>query len=375
MNILFLCDQLAVGGAERQLLLLARGLKNKGHGVQVAVFKSGGPLEPELAEAGIPLIDLQKNNPVSHIFRLITLLRQSPPDVLHSYLPMANLVAALATLFTPRVRLVWGVRASNLDLSYLGWHDRRSRVVIQLNRLFCRLADLIIANSQAGADHHRRLGYPWARLSVIPNGIDTRRFQFDPQAREGIRRAWGVGEGVALIGVVGRLDPMKGLPTFLRAGAMLTRKMPQVQLVVVGDGPVEYRQDLQRQGEALGLGEALTWAGGRSDTPGVYSALDVLVSASWFGEGFSNVIGEGMAVGLPCVVTDVGDAGVIVGEAGIIVPPRDAEAMVGALERVLGLSGEERQQMGEMARARMAEQFSTDLLVARSEVELVGLCA
>src|SRR5687767_5895277 len=122
--------------------------------------------------------------------------------------------------------------------------------------------------------------------------------------------------------MVGRLGPIKDDPILLRMAAILNGQRARTRFSCIGDGPRKYEQELQALGDSLDLGRSLIWAGVRQDMPAVYNALDLLCSAST-GEGFSNVIGEAMACGVPCVVTDVGDSNWIVGESGHAVPPRD----------------------------------------------------
>ena len=152
-------------------------------------------------------------------------------------------------------------------------------------------------------------------MAVIPNGIDTSRFREMPGSGARLRALWGVRDDQILIGLVGRLDYMKDHPTFLRAAAKLTHHNDSVRFVCVGGGPISYAAQLKDLSSELGLHDRIVWAGDQDDMPSVYSALDLLVSSS-SGEGFSNVIGEAMACGVPCVVTDVGDSALIVGETG-----------------------------------------------------------
>jgi glycosyltransferase involved in cell wall biosynthesis len=163
---------------------------------------------------------------------------------------------------------------------------------------------------------------------------------------------------------------MKDHGTFLDAAARLAAERDDVRFVCVGDGLPAYRASLERRAAELGLGARLTWAGRRGDVPAVLSALDLLTSSSAFGEGFSNVIAEAMACGVPCVVTDVGDSAAIVGELGAVVPPRDPRALVGAWCTVL----ERRDEFPEAElRGRIERKFSLDALIERTERALVAL--
>jgi len=243
-------------------------------------------------------------------------------------------------------------------------YDWLARVTFKLGCLLSVAVDRIIVNSQAGMRHHRQCGYPANMMTWIPNGIDTQRFHPDRSAGQSLRAAWNVADDMLLIGIVGRLDPMKDHETFLAAAARLATARDDVTFVCVGDGPAGYRQSLQERGVALGLGERLVWAGASGDMPSVFNALDLVTSSSAFGEGFSNSIGEAMACGVPCVVTDAGDSALIVGDEGAVVPPADPERMAQAW--ATALDGRESEATRRL-RARIVETFSVKNLVARTE--------
>ena len=368
MKILFLNRSLNSGGAERQLVLLAKGLKECGHEVVITLFYKGGPLEKELAEAQIPIRQLNKKgrwNLIGFFSRLIRIVREEQPDIMHSYLYDQNLVLVALKPFFPAMRIVWGIRCSMMDLDRYEWIDRLS---FKLNCWLSRFPDAIIANSQVGGEYHVSHGFPSAKTMVIPNGIDTDRFRPDPAARIQIRSEWGITDHVKLIGIVGRLDPMKDHPVFIEAAALLANKRRDIRFVCVGAGPDEYRGKLQTLAKSLGLEERLMWVGIREDMPAVYNALDITVSSS-YGEGLSNVIGEAMACGVPCVVTNVGDSAWVVGDTGEVVPPKDPVALSNAITRLLDESPRTPAQI----RRRILERLSAETLVANTARTLLTL--
>ena len=368
-SIFFLIRSLELGGAERQLALLARGLQERGHRVVVAVFYHGGPYQKELQQAGVRVLSLEKRGRwdiPGFLWRYSRVLKASRPTVLHAYLGMPNILSLLARLFVPGVRIVWGLRASNMDMKRYDWLQRLSWWIE------CRLsgyADLIIVNSHAGMAFAEANGFPRVKMQVIANGIDIERFRCDRVAGQAVRRQLGISEDAVVIGLVGRLDPMKGYPVLLQAAAELAgrKDWKQVRFVCIGSGPASYKQRLYALTALKGLDDRVLWVGARTDLPAVYSRFDIFTSASVFGEGFPNVIGEAMACGLPCVVTDVGDAARIVGDLGVIVPPDDARALADAWQRIL--SGDFRHDPAQI-RARIAEQFSVQTLVEKTEAVL-----
>lgn len=365
--VFFLIRSLERGGAERQLTLLATALARQGWQVAVVLFYGGGPFAAELEEAGVRLIVLEKGgrwDVLSFFIRLARLLRKERPTLLHGYLTVPNLLVALLKPLLPGTRIVWGLRASNMDLSRYDWLARLTAFV---ERLLARIPDVIIANSHAGKIHAVGQGFPSGRIEVIPNGIDTVCFAPDAAARQRVRSEWGIAEDAILVGLAARLDAMKGHSTFLHAAGLVANKYPHVRFVCVGNGSAEIQRQLQEQSRQAGLAERLIWAGVRADMPAVYSALDIACSSSSFGEGFSNSIAEAMACGAPCVVTDVGDSAWIVGKTGIVVPPGNSQALADTLMRLIVLSAEQRVALGAHARDRIVAEFGVEALVTRTE--------
>jgi glycosyltransferase involved in cell wall biosynthesis len=366
--VLFIRD-LNIGGAQRQLIELASGMHGGPWRVTVLTLYRGGPLEPDLVARGVPYHSLDKRGRwdiLGFWWRLVTEIRRERPDVLMSYLGAENLFnASLRPLF-PRMRIVWGLRSSGVDhRSY----ERISWVMFQMARVASRLTHLIISNSHASVEDHARDGYPRDRMVVVPNGIDAVRFAPDPVARREVRDEWGVDGSTTLVGLVGRLDPKKDHPTFLRAASRLAGERADVRFVCVGPGPDGYRDELLELTRSLGLGDRVIWAGPRLDMPRVYAALDLLVSSSAWGEGFPNVVAEAMASGVPCVVAAAGDSAVVVGDTGWVCRPGDVEDLARAMREAVG-SRESLEERGRLARQRIVDEFSPARLVERTIAQL-----
>jgi glycosyltransferase involved in cell wall biosynthesis len=371
IRLCFLIRQFNDGGAQRQLLEMAKGLDKEKYAITILTYYSGGRFGEEAKQlAHVRHVSLQKRSRweiVGFLYRLGKQLLRLRPHVLHGYLGPANLLGVLFKPVLPKTRVVWGVRASNIDLSHYDW---LARLTFRLECIFARFADLIIVNSHAGRDYHLAHGFPGEKMVVIFNGIDTERFRPDAAARRRVRAEWNVAAHERLIGVVGRLDPMKDHPNFLEAAALLAKTQKEARFVCVGDGPADYRQQLQALGQKLGLAARLIWAGGRNDMPAVYNAMDIFCSSS-SSEGFPNAIGEAMACGVPCVVTAAGDSALIVGNAGVVVPPKNPRALADGWTKLLELLPEPRRLLGEQARARVMRQFGRAMLVQKTSEALM----
>lgn len=352
---------------------MARGLREYGFVVTVATFYHQGYFEGSLECAGITVTSLGKRGRwdfISFLSRLAYLVRTERPNILHAYLAVPNVLAVLLKVVFPRVKIVWGLRASNVDLAV---YDRATRLTYRAERALSRFADLIIVNSSSGKEYYLAYGYPVHTLMMIPNGIDVTAFRSDLGARARVRSEWRVASAERLIGIVGRLDPMKDHSTFFRAVASICETTRKLRFAVIGDGETRYKEEMKKLAETLGIDDSVIWVGGCSDMPAVYSALDILSSSSAFGEGFPNVVGEAMACGVPCVVTDVGDSALIVGNTGIVVPPRDPEALAEGWKVMLERLTNEGKTLSDRARSRVVENFGRELLVERTAQVLAAL--
>ena len=257
-----------------------------------------------------------------------------------------------------------------MDLSRYDWFWRLS---FFLERKLSRFADLIIVNSYAGMEYSAQNGFPMEKMIVIPNGIETANFSPQPTLREKIRKEWEISNNETLIGLVARLDPKKDHITFLKAAAQVSRVRPDIRFVCVGRGDEVYYERLRHIGDECGLNGRILWAGSRDDMPAVYNGLDILCLSSAFGEGFPNVIGEAMACGVPCVVTDVGDSARIVGDNGIVVPPGQPEALSSGLLEMVARIEKNKEDLADRLRRRIVEEFSVEKMVQLTEAALSDL--
>lgn len=368
IKVVFLIRSLGYGGAESKLIALANNMSRESFRVTVICFYGNGALEKDLRSDRVNLIHLDKRgrwDVFGFFLRLRRALRELKPDVLHGYLSSSNIMTVLVKPFVPSTKIIWGVLSSEIDWSYYDWF---SRLAFEVERLLSPFADLIIANSQAGRSYHVERGFAARSFTVIHNGVDTELFRPDPSARARMRAEWGINVDTILIGLVARLDPIKDHQTFLRAASRLCSRMSNVHFVCVGDGPQEYALKLRALENELGISDKVTWVYARRDVAAVHNALDIASSSSC-SEGMPNVIGEAMACGVPCVATDVGDTALLVGDTGIIVPPRNPEALAAGWMSCLESGVKE---MGQRARSRVMERFNLKLSVEQTEQAILS---
>jgi glycosyltransferase involved in cell wall biosynthesis len=260
--------------------------------------------------------------------------------------------------------VVWNVRQSLADLTNERW---LTRWVIRANAWLSARPSAIIYNSHTSARQHEAFGFAASLTRIIPNGFDTNLFHPDASARANVRRELGLGDDVVLIGLIGRYHPMKDHRMFLRAAALLAQGCPDVRFLLAGADVDAANPALATMIAESGIGDRVSLLGERDDTPRLNAALDIAGSASAWAEGFSNVVGEAMSCGVPCVVTDVGDSARIVGDTGIVVAPRDPQALANAWRRLISLGLEGRRALGARARQRVIDQFSLGAVVRQYE--------
>jgi glycosyltransferase involved in cell wall biosynthesis len=346
MQVLHVITGLAMGGAERMLVRLLAAMDRSRFRPRVVSLTDHGALGPEIAALGVPVDALGMRRGVPDprgLLRLRGIVRETSPDLVQSWLYHADLIASLAGA----PLLAWNLRCSDMDFARYGASTRWT--VRALARLSGR-PDAVLCNAEAGRRLHESLGYRPRRWEVVPNGFDLARFRPDPQAGQRLRGMLGLPDQAVVIGHVARFDPMKDHATAFAA----LERVPEAHLVCVGRG-------------VPGASARVHALGERADVEALMAGFDMATLSSAFGEGFPNVLGEAMACGVPCVATNVGDAAAIVGDTGLIVPPRDAAALAAGWQRMIDLGAEGRARLGGAARARVEANWSIAAIARRYE--------
>jgi glycosyltransferase involved in cell wall biosynthesis len=338
MTVLLLIRQLAIGGAERQLVSLACELKTRRIDVHVAVFYGGGVLESELIDCGIPIIFLNKSSRwdiFSFAWTFVRAVGTIRPTIIYSFLTGPNLCALIARIRFPKQIIFWGVRAS-ADDHILRQNDWLVRLAFWVSIRFSRVPNSIITNSSKSRDTLVAFGVPSPQIVVVSNGVDTERFRRHIKKGLDFRASLGIDVSELLIGIVARIDPVKDHNTFISGAAIFLKEHPNTRFLVIGDGDPEYIKQLQSCSPARQLAKNLLWLGEQRDMVSVYNALNLntLTSTS---EGFPNSLLEAMACGIPCVSSNVGDVGLIVEDQKLLFPAGDILGLVESWRHALAI--------------------------------------
>ncbi len=365
IHLVHVITGLGTGGAEGMLLRLLSFLDRDRFEPAVVSLGEDGPTGVEIRAAGVPL-DILGMKPgkleVGAVVRLASLFRKRSADLVQTWMYHADLVGGLAARWAGGIPTIWGIRNTHLDFSTM---KRSTVLTAQVCALLSRwLPERIVCCSFASCTEHQRMGYDRSRSVVIPNGFDLERFRPNPQARQEVRSELGFPTSAKLVGLAARFHPIKDHQNFLRAARILVQWMPEVRFVLCGDGIDPGNRQLASWMMEEDLAGKAYLLGRRTDMPRLLASLDVVVSSSR-GEAFPNVVGEAMACGVPCAVTDVGDSSLIVDKTGVVVPPAEPEALARAMEKLLQLPMEKRVQLGLAARKRIQEQFHLPDIAAR----------
>ncbi|MEW5910395.1 MAG: glycosyltransferase, partial [Thermodesulfobacteriota bacterium] len=272
-------------------------------------------------------------------------------------------LGSIASALNGKIPVIWNIQAS---IRQREAYKPMTALMVALGWGFSRLTHGIIFNSLNGKEGHEKIGYISRKNLFIPNGFDLDLFRPDEQSRKQVQEELAVPEHAPCIGLFARFHPVKAHHIFLEAAEKILNVQRKARFILCGEGCDERNELLGAWIHKFHLLNSVHLLGRRDDMPKVMAAMDLVVSCS-LSEGFSNVIGEAMACEVPCVVTDVGDSSLIVGETGSVIPPNDPEALSEAVLKILDMSREERKNLGHKARIRIQDHFSIQAVVEKYE--------
>lgn len=366
LRVMFLITSMPVGGAEVLLVNLIRRLDRSRCVPHLCCLKDLGPLGEQLAREGVPTSShlIGGKYDVRVLWNLVRRMRSQKIDAIVT-------VGAGDKMF-------WGRLAAKLAglpvicsaIHSTGWPDG----IGTLNRLLTPITDAFIG---VAARHGRHLieneRFPALKVHVIPNGVDTDRFQPNPEAAARVRHELRIPKDAPVTGIVAALRPEKNHLLFLEAAALMHSKRPDARFIIVGDGP--QRPAIELGVQRFRLGECVHLVGSRSDIPELLSACDAFMLTS-HNEASPVSILEAMSVGLPVVSTNVGSVceSVEHGVTGFLAQPGNACDLADSLLTVFG-QAELAAQLGAAGRQTVIDRWSLDAMVRGYEDLLCGIFA
>ena len=351
MRIALVITGLGIGGAENVVVALADSLAERGHQVLIAYLTGEALFLPKNANVTVVGLGMKSGLDIAKAyFSLGKTLREFKPDVIHSHMFHANIMARLIRLTVNIPRLICTAHSSN----------EGGKLRMLAYRVTDHLADISTNVSEEAVDAFiKKRAVKSGKMISIHNGISTQKFKFDECERARIRKELNV-EGKQVILAVGRLVEAKDYKNLLNSISLLKDIRNNIKVLIIGDGPL--RQKLQNLIHKLRLEDYVDFLGIRDDIPALMSATDVFVlSSAW--EGFGLVVAEAMACQRVVVATDCGGVKEVLGSAGFLVQPRQAPELAEALCKALDLSIQDSDTLGKAARQRVQSYYSLDAVV------------
>ncbi len=365
IKIAYVITGLGVGGAEVAFCQLVERLDRKRFAFSIISLAKRGAYHERVeqcASAPIKYIGMSPTVPTPAAYaRLRDELVRVAPDIVHTWMSHANVVGTLAARSAGLTNIIWSI--FNLPLS---WAQAKKRT-LAVNWVGHRLAPIgpkrIVFPAVASERKYFAIGYPKANATTIHAGFDTELFRASPDARVRIRHELGIPDNAIAIGLSANFVPLKNHRLFLEAAGKLRRVFPNLHFVMCGRSVDPSNRSLEQWMKQFDLGDEVHRLGMRTDMPDVLAALDIATLTSST-EAFPAALGEAMATGIPCVATDVGDCGLLIGDTGRLVRV-DVVDFAGAVAELVELGTEARRDLGARARARILKHYSLERMTTR----------
>lgn len=372
-KVMHVITTLGPAGAETMLCRVVSAMDSERFDNEIVSLTGILDLAEKMEAIGVPVRSVGMNRGVPNplgIIRLAKWIKESKPDVIHTWMYHANMVGALAARLAHGVPVIWGIHHNSFDPRV---NKRQTLLVNRACALLSRkLPARIVFCSEASLDLHKKSGYAPEKLEVIPNGFDLQQLRPNPAARRSLRAELGLSGDAVLIGMAARFHPHKDHRNFVRAAGRIHKQKPEIHFLLCGLDVTRANSQLMDWIREAGIESCCHLLGVRQDMDRFFAALDIATTSS-LSEAFPVVIGEAMACGTPCVVTDVGDSALIVGQAGVVVSPRHPDKLADAWARLVDAGPDVRARLGLAARKRVEQKFSLSMVVDRYQAIYLDL--
>lgn len=358
VNVLHVIVGLSNGGAEGMLTRLIKTQLDMGLAFRHTVIS--------LTDVGVHGVRLRDDCHVdvyelnmhrSHFFygllRMIQLMIKLKPDIVQTWMVHSDILGGLTARLLGLNRVIWGIRTTNFLIE-----SKRTQFIRKIcARLSYLIPKRIVCAAYASQKDSINSGYCSEKLRVIPNGFDVHALKLKSLNGLKMRSSLGLHENAVIVGCLGRFNPAKDYHNFIRAVAVLLLRFDNLKILMVGRDLTRDNLELMTLIDQTGFSNRFILLGEQEDGAAYLSVMNVFVLSSCT-EGFPNVLGEAMAMGLPCVTTDVGDSSHLLGDTGKIVPAQNSVLLADAIAEILNLSDSSRKALGRSAQMRIEKMFS-----------------
>jgi glycosyltransferase involved in cell wall biosynthesis len=371
-TILFITTGLNLGGAEVMLYHFVARIDRSKFSPHIISLLGAGVVSQKIESLGIPVyhMDFRQNSSVFNktIF-FLRLVKKISPDIIQGWMYHGIFAAQIANMFSvKKTPIVWSIHSTFHDVV-----KASTSLMINILKILSYHPRSILYVSVKSYEQHTSVGYCNSHAQVIPNGFDTAFFKPSSLSRAELRQKLSLNEKVFLVGLVARFHPMKDHLTFLKAASLVLEMYPEVHFVLAGKNVTPDNTQLNKWLSDLEISSNVHLLGEQENSKDIIAALDILSTSSAYGESFPMVIGEAMACGVPCVVTDVGDSAKIVGSVGFVVPSQSPEELANKWIYLLRMDVEDKYQLGLKARQKIEDDFSLQSVVSKYEELYQGL--
>lgn len=359
MRVVHIITGLEVGGAERMLERMVLFMLRESPSIEniVVSLSRGGVIGMKLRDCGIEVIELDLKSffelPLA-IIRLASHFKNIRPTIVQSWMYRSDLIAGIAARLCGIPNVVWGIRCTQIPSK----SSLAVKILVRVNALLSFvIPQYIVCCAEEARNFHSRIGFNEKKMVVIPNGFDFDLFKPEDTDRSNVRNELGFDEKKIVVGIVGRYDELKDYGNFISAAAMAAEENENLHFLMIGSELDNTNQALNDHIVAAGIQNRITLFGPTNAVERMMRGLDIYCMSS-SSEGFPNVVVEAMGTALPCIVTDVGDAALIVGDCGAIVPRCNPRQLAGKIIEYAKLPNNELTSIGRKARLRAEKNYS-----------------
>lgn len=351
IKIVHIITGLGSGGAENMLYKLLRYSDKSLYYHEVISLLDEGTIGEKIKAEGIKVHSLNLTG--KNLIKSLIIAKKicEDVDIVNTWLYHADIFGFILGKIFLKKKLIWNIRHSNLEKEV---NKSITLKIVRLNAFLSKKVDHITFNSKQAFKVHRQVGYSYNQSTTVPNGFELNKFKFNYDDRERIRKELSISLEEKVFITVGRWNLQKDYHTLIRGLSELRKQNVRFKMIMVGTNLDWHNKELTEMVNNYGLRENMILLGRRSDISNVLSVGDVYISSS-VGESFSNAIGEAMACELPCVVTDVGDSKIIVGDTGLVI---DAKDYLGLANKLFTMVNDVNlKELGKQARKRVVNNY------------------